>query len=448
MAKLTNIPANCEFPQLHEIADTAKLAQKLSQHLGPAFASGKMQVVGCEIDQLNYQPRTGCQLLFTAEICDRDQQVLGRQSFYGKLFRGAQRSARVWARQQRKPWAQPQFDPAVIHIPEWAMMLWAYPNDPNLPGLARMVDAEKILTEAQTAPEKFGLSQSPVAITAERTKYVPGQRCGYVYHMTLADGAAHSIYGKAYRNGEGEKAHAMMKQIWESEACQRGQFALPQPYSYDADTNVLWQEAISGEPFAKIAESIPNLPEVAKEIGERLAAFHGIHLELPLERTFEFQVEETRRTIAAITRAFPDYASAAAPIGQKLLEFAAQIGADPVTPIHASFKFSHIFATKKGVAFIDFDGACLGDPGYDVGRFIAHLYKMKANWKIDPDIAEQTITNFCASYNRAAAAPLSPERINWFAASHLIASQVYKSVKRMDASLVSKLLKIADRLIS
>jgi hypothetical protein len=447
MAKLANIPANCEFPQLHDIADTAKLAQKLNQHLGPAFASGEMQAASCTIDQLNYQPRAGCQILFTATICDRHQHRLGQQSFYGKLFRRPQRAKRVWQRQQQKTWAPPPFGPPVLHLPELAMMLWAYPNDPNLPGLARLVDTEKILAEAQAAPKKFGLSQAPIAITAQRTKYVPGQRCGYVYRLKSADGATFSVYGKAYQSGEGKKVFALMQEIWESDACQSGRFVLPQPYGYDADSEVIWQEAISGEPLAKIAETIPNLPEMAEAIGARLAAFHSLRLQLPLERTFEAQVEETRQTLAAISKAFPDYAERCGQIGEKLLAAANKLGPGPVTPVHASFKFSHIFATAKGIAFIDFDGACLGDPAYDVGRFIAHLYKMKANWKIDPEIAEQTITNFCVSYNRAAAAPLPPERINWFAASHLIASQVYKSVKRLDASLVSKLLKVAEHLI-
>lgn len=73
---------------------------------------------------------------------------------------------------------------------------------------------------------------------------------------------------------------------------------------------------------------------------------------------------------------------------------------------------------------------------------------MKVEGKIDPDIAEQTVINFGASYNRAAATPLTPERRNWFAASHLVTSQVYKSVKRMKTNQLSKLLKIADQLVS
>jgi hypothetical protein len=289
------------------------------------------------------------------------------------------------------------------------------------------------------------------------TKYVPGMRCGYIYHMTIAASNSHdtnshdtnsscAVYGKAYREDEGEKAYAKMKQIWESEASQRGDLVLPQPYSYDPETQILWHEALPGQPFAKFAGTISNLPDVAQEIGARLAAFHGTSLQLHLEMTFDFQVEEVRRAVAAIARTFPDYAEPCAAVGQKLLDAAAQLGPGAVTPVHASFKFSHIFATKKGIAFIDFDGANLGDPGYDLGRFIAHLYKMQASGKIDPEVAEQTITNFCDSYNRAAASPVPQERINWFAASHLVSSQVYKAVKRMGPEQVGKLLQIADRL--
>ncbi|MCG3119072.1 MAG: hypothetical protein ALAOOOJD_01400 [bacterium] len=446
MAKLANIPADCEFPQLREMAETATLAQKLNQYLGPAFAAGDLHVANCAIEQLNYRPGAACVILFTASIRDRQQRELGQQRFYGKLFRRAARAEKIFARQQQKSWTPPAWGPAVVYLPDWLTVLWAYPNDPKVPGVAKMADAEKVLADMRAAPEKFGLRQAPVTIRAVQSKYVPGMRCGYFFHLTLADGAAAGIFGKAYRPAEGRKAFTLMQQIWTSAARRQGRLILPEPYSYDTGRHVLWQEMIAGEPLAKIAERMPDFSQVAQEIGERLAAFHSIPLQLPVERTVAAQVEELRQAMKKISKTFPEYAARCAQTGEKLLAAAAQFGSGPVTPVHASFKFSHIFATAKGIAFIDFDGASLGDPGYDVGRFIAHLYKMKADWKIAPEAAEQTIADFCASYNRAAAVPLSPARINWFAASHLIASQVYKSVKRMDTSLVSRLLKIADQL--
>ncbi len=75
----------------------------------------------------------------------------------------------------------------------------------------------------------------------------------------------------------------------------------------------------------------------------------------------------------------------------------------PEKLIHASFKFAHILATDRGVAFIDLDGANFGDP-------------------------------------------FSQDRINWFTANHLIASQLFKSVKRTNAEPLSQLLYTAERL--
>jgi thiamine kinase-like enzyme len=400
---------------------------------------------------LHYKPGESCRILFTADIRPRNNREISRQIYFAKIFHSHNKDEVVDSF-NLKNLTPPEFGPAMIHIPEWEMVAWAYPNDPNLPGLALMVDPEKVLARAKAAPEQFGLTHSPATITAERTKYVPGKRCGYIYHMTLASSSSQransscAVYGKAYRDSEGENAYAILKQIWESSACQSGECIIPQPYSYDRENHILWQEALSGQPFAESAGKINHLPEVANEIGRRLAAFHNTRLHLPEQMTFEFQVEEVRTAVAAITEMFPHHAEITHVVGQKLLAAAMQLGPGPVAPLHASFKFSHIFATEKGIAFIDFDGANLGDPGYDLGRFIAHLYKMAANWKIDPEVTEQTIANFCASYNRAALSTVPSARINWFAAAHLVSSQVYKSVKRMDTTAVKKLLKIADRL--
>jgi len=114
--------------------------------------------------------------------------------------------------------------------------------------------------------------------------------------------------------------------------------------------------------------------------------------------------------------------------------------------VHASFKFSHIFESEKGIAFIDFDGANIGDPGYDVGRFLSRFYRMKAFHKISPRLAKQSIRNFREAYNQLANKPMSQKRINWFTASHLVSSDIYKLVKRADPVNLSKLLHLADQL--
>jgi hypothetical protein len=283
------------------------------------------------------------------------------------------------------------------------------------------------------------------------TKYVPGKRCGFIYltHSNFPDGdTSCALYGKAYGRNNGEQAYMIMKRIWESEGCQKGTFILPQPYHYDAETQILWCEALSGQLFTRMFKNLAHLPELVEEIAVRLAAFHSTPLQLPEEMTLDFQVGKVRDALTAIGKTFPDYASVCSDIGHKLLNAAAQLGPCPLTPVHGSFKFGHIFATEKGIAFIDFDGANVGDPGYDLGRFIAFVYRMNARKKITPELTRQTVMNFCNAYNQMASSPVSQNRIDWFVASHLIISEVFKAVKRLNTSLVNQFLEIADRLCS
>lgn len=446
MSKREKIPTDCEFAQLYEIADSRIMSHKLEKYVRAFSGAQRQRVESCKIEQLHYRPGRDCKLLLRARLSHLDEAQAEEQLYFGWLLTSDPKTKAYVTQLAQQDCSAPNFGPPLLYIPEWEMMLAAYPNDPELPGPALMSQPEKILARMKAAPENFGISgQEPKSLTAHVTKYIPSLRCGYLYDVQTASGA-HRVYGKAYRAAEGENAYATMKQIWESPACQSGELHLPQPYSYDGEARILWQAAISGKPFAEIAETIPDLPKLARDIGHNLAAFHNSKLSLRTEMTFDFQVQEVREAVAAINRTFPEFDAACSRVGEKLLDAAAQLGPGIITPVHASFKFSHIFASEQGVTFIDFDGANLGDPGYDVGRFIAHLLKMKTALKIAPEIADQTVENFCACYNEAAAQPLAPDRINWFAASHVLGSQVYKSVKRLDSGLVSKLLKIAGAL--
>ena len=445
---LDNIPVDCEFPQLREIGDARKLAHTLQRHLELSTLEREMYIENCKIDQLHYKRGHNCRMVFTVKLRHPDGLAGNggsKQIYFGKLFHSP-KDEEAFESIDRQKLAQPHFGPAVMHIPEWAIVLWAYPNDPNLPGLPFMLDTDKVLAMIKAAPEKFGLKRAPEALSARMTKYVPGKRCGFIYRPPEGTNSSWALYGKAYGDHKGENAYMIKKQIWESAARQRGEFLLAQPYHYDPETQILWREALRGQPVAEVAENLPHLPEMVREIGQRLAVFHGTPLQLPKEMTFDFQVEKVREAVTAITETFPDYARACSAVGQKILDAAARLGPGPLTPLHGSFKFSHIFATKKGIAFIDFDGVNLGDPGYDLGRFIAFVYRMSARKEITVEMARQTVMNFCAGYNGAAASPVPQERIDWFAASHLLISEVCKSVKRMKTGLVNRLLEIADPL--
>ena len=450
MAKSKGIPKDCEFPQLDEIVQPEVLSRTLQQRLGDEFAAGGLHVDGCKIEKVRYKRGSDCRILFEAEIGGRNGSAKVQQMYFATVY-DSQKARAVYESIDAGRLVQPKHGPAVALIPEWDMVLWAYPNDPRLPGLSLLVAPEQILDYGREAPERLGLAGAPRSVAARLTKYVPSKRCGYIYNFSVPNGKSEvskSVYAKAYHAGEGENAYRVTRQIWESDACQNGDFSLPEPYSYDPAYKIIWQETLPGKPLAKIAGNQAELPELAKAVGRSLAAFHNIAVDLPQEMTLDFQMQEVGKSIAAIAGMFPERGSRVQGLGERLEAAAAELGPGVLTPVHASFKFSHIFVTEHGVAFIDFDSANLGDPGYDLGRFIAHIYKLQINRRIEASTAEAAIANFCDAYNNMAATPMLKQRIDWFTGSHLVASELYKSVKRIDPELLDRLLETIERMVS
>lgn len=118
------------FRQLREIADQDKLAERLQQYLGPAFASGEKQIEDCKIEQLHYTSGVDCQIIFTAKIRHHDQREISQGIFFGTHLRLRYPGALAACTSlKHSPGTQPPFGSAMIYIPEWEMLLWAYPSD-------------------------------------------------------------------------------------------------------------------------------------------------------------------------------------------------------------------------------------------------------------------------------------------------------------------------------
>jgi aminoglycoside phosphotransferase (APT) family kinase protein len=148
--------------------------------------------------------------------------------------------------------------------------------------------------------------------------------------------------------------------------------------------------------------------------------------------------------VTAIHSAFPEHAERCSALHARLLDALPSLGPEARAPVHGSFKFSHIFLCDGKVAFIDFDGATLGDPTYDLGRFIAHLQEMKATHKLPADVTDQIAERFVDAYRGEAGDAISQRRIGWYASGHVLASQIYKAVKRYDPTPIEKLLHLAE----
>lgn len=437
----------------------------LQMHWGELFAAGEQVVSSCKINRVYYKSeKQSYRVYLKARIESRNGRFLGEQALFAHLLPEYDLQYQ-WVQAKAKSWTQPTFGPAVCLIPQPGMIIWAYPNDPKVPGIALLADSSKILAKLQENPVAFGLkpSQQPIAIkTATLTKYVTSQRCGYLYEVELADGTHQALYGKAYREASGAQAQAIWQQIWNSPARQQGDLLLPEPYSYDVERHILWQEVVKGRPLAKILPKV-DLPQIASNVGHQLAALHNLQLDLPTGNTLEQERGELAKCLTAVSRFLPQIANRCQKLYEHLLSDPETLQQTGLVPIHASFKPSHILvengrsadnhSTNYRCTLIDFDGTVIGDAGYDLGRFIAHLRGAEAKGKLDSATVEKAIINFCTAYNQAANQPVAQVRINWFTTSLLLSSHIYKlikrlSKKRLDDKQIDRLLTLAEQTLS
>jgi hypothetical protein len=437
-----DLPERCDVPQLAAIVEPGRLAHALGLALAHATPQSPA-LLDCAVTKVHYRPGRGCRLVISARF--ENGRGRGEEQLYcGRLPAGARAAAAAPVAAA----AAPRFGPASLQLEPWDLTLWAYPNDPDLPGLAMLADPLRVRARFASTPAAFGFERAPRAVRARRAKYVPGKRCGYVYDVSgwseQAGAPPRLVYGKCHAGDAARVAHDVAWRVWHSTAVQAGRVRLPRPFAYDEHTGVVWQEGLAGRPLLK-DDQAASLPGLAAEIGTRLAALHSAVASLPREMDHAFVLGMLGQSLAAARGALPASARATCELGERLLASGARFADLPAVTLHGSFRLSHVLSTPSGVAFIDIDGANAGDPGVDLGRFLAHLHRLEAQGSIAPAEAETTAREFRRGYQAAAIVPVSDERIGWATAVQLVSGGLDKALKRMDAGLLAALTRAAAR---
>jgi hypothetical protein len=443
--KLKKLPEQCTFPQLAVVLDAARFAACLQRNLGPEFAAGGIEVRGIKLRRVYYKPGRSCRITFEAKLRAGGRKA--EQFYYAKIV-PEPKPASLYRRARRADWTAPEFGPPVALVEELGMVLWAYPNDPNLPGLGTLAARDAVAELLQRHPQRFGLPV-PGELADLRLgvgKYVPGQRCGYRYRVrwrTPEGEIEQRLYGKAYQKGSGRPAWDVLQQLAASPACTSGRLRIPAPYHYDPEREIVWQEMLPGRSFAKDASAL-DLAAWAGPVATALAAFHATPLALGPGLGLEQELEELQASTRKIARAHPQFAGRVEALSRRLTDAVAHLPAVPAAPVHGSFKISHVFDVGGRVAFIDFDGAGIGDPTYDIGRYLAHLAVAGLQSKTDADGIARAFERFRDAYAAGVSWDWPEQRVRWYTAALLLSSQAYKCVKRMVPGRVEAILAAAE----
>lgn len=268
------------------------------------------------------------------------------QRLSGKSWRDGG-SATAFAALHGLPWAPAEAGPQVpplLHLPALDLLLWAWPNDPALPQLPRLMD-----------PGVWPAGSGPVLAVRHTPEDRATLRRGSAWAKTFHDDRAATLHRRFH--------HFEQRAAVDSDAPQ-----VPSTLGWSTSLRTLWQGHAEGRPLDAAAPQ----PGDAVALGRALASVHTAPGSLAAPRAaghLALEIERRRHKIARVQPAL-------APRAQRLADaLQRQIVALPPRHsgvIHGDCHFEQFArAPNGGVLMFDLDEMGQGDPMEDLASLFA-----------------------------------------------------------------------------
>jgi len=450
MIRSTNNPYDDpKLPQLALVTDPVVMAPIFVKNFCASLAALDCQIENCAIERIQYRRGRRCRLLYRLNLRQQNGQKKD-QWFLGKLVRPGQarrqyEDALVAGNLQNGPW------PAVTLLPDLEMVVWTFPNDPEMPGLIKATDLSFVQAKINANLAAFGLTEGWRCENAafERVKYMPGKRCVLRYQIDLQNSTgekrARSFYSKTYSDGMSRFHHHVVQQVY----ARLGQaINIPRPIMHLDAANTLWQEPWEGRSLIDNLDAT-DWEELFPRLAAGLASFHQSQCEsLPPVNTLEQAFDSAQEDAQMLGWLLPECHLRFAEILVKLTVAKEALAAQPAPamPIHGAIRLEQFVARDREVALVDFDAAALGDPLYDVAEFLSSLQYLEFTAGFARERLAQAAALFKAGYEKQTRSHLLPLRLGFYAISALL-SKMHDTMKNLDARAMEQfeaILEIVD----
>jgi hypothetical protein len=356
--------------------------------------------------------------------------------------------------------AEPNLRHFVLYVPELSLLLRSPCMDEKLPGLDVALDAEAMkpllarYLEADTAGR-----ESIRASTIETLRYRVGKR--YILRYALetvdaVDGRTHqrSFIGKMYSDPV-LAAHVFttMQQMVEHGFGRDagGGIRIPHPYGYVDELQMIVMEDVSGWPLSEDLSS-PHLVDDLQAAARALIKIHRCpvkqdsqhHEKTDREYQREERIAALAEWMAKAIQVHPEAKSALQEAFMTIVALDHDLDGYEPTLIHGSFSLREVLVGDLGVAIVDLDRLCNGDPALDLGKLLANL-KHKGNEQGQPaEAIHRYAEAFLAAYDPQMPSELLP-RTDYYYRACLLRTACRCSLQPKKQHLVAELLDEAMR---
>ena len=279
-------------------------------------------------------------------------------------------------------------------LPDLGLELRTGADDEGLPALGLLADPRRVRDLLEQAIDAQACPGIRITACEPRVvRHARGARVTLVIQLSYGPGAdpgwPRAIVAKAHRGDEGAQAFTAMRALWQSDLSCGRVVRIAEPLAYLPEHRVLVQGFLPGERTltdvlsATIQDSrvlgLDQLLAVLRRTADGLVALHSCDVRLGGGGEPAALLDRMTRTLGRLALTVPSVAGVADQLVAPLRQRAHDVPSEPPRPAHGAFRPAQVLVCKSGdsgdsgVAFIDFDGSCMAEPAFDVGRFRARL---------------------------------------------------------------------------
>ena len=274
-----------------------------------------------------------------------------------------------------------------VWLPDLRLHLAQEETDPGLPSLGDLTDPHASARLIETMLRQGNHPHAHITTsTPTIARYKPGSRCTIVYDLIYdppAPTLPNPVIAKTHQGDKGAYAHQAMTALWNTHLSQGHHVLLAEPLGYLPHDRILLQGPVPEDQTLKelchhaFTTTDPHLLDTLRThltaTAHALAALHTSGATYPRTVTVTDWMEETREVVDRLGHTVPEVPGWAAPLLRRLEDIDASNPADPLVSSHHDFRPAQVLLSERGLAFIDFDGAAMAEPGLDIGRFRGKL---------------------------------------------------------------------------
>jgi len=453
-----------KLPHITTVIDAGLMAEHFARYLRAASPELEWKVAGCAIENVIYKPAKHCRLLYRLTL-RHPSGAAAEEWFYGQLYPSSMGEKRFddAAAAVKHSYVAHDFLKGLRPVSFWpdlSMVLWMFPQDPQMPALPYLFDPDFVRQHVKAnLPTIAGLENGDMrnwrctGIRCDRVKYMPGKRCVLRYHVQLAgpSGSSREItfYSKTYNDAMSRYYFQFLRNVYEQLITQTTAVHIPRPLLYLEGLNTFWQEDWKGASLSRVINEL-DWDDIFPRIAQALAAWHRIQdTDLRAGPDLDDVLKTADEDGLKLVNKMPQLQPLVSTALERLKTARATLDQHkiPAVPIHGAIRLSQMLVRGVELALVDLDDVALGDPLFDVAEFIASLqYSELRSSRSHQQITKATellITN----YAEHVPWPCDRSRLAWYAVAFLI-NKMCSSAKHRDVSTLQQLEATGQELVN